>query len=78
MASYIVATLYINITITGQLPKINCQLPYIFCKVDLYITVTLPFAKGDHCVQIWLYSVEPPLSNHPKYEDLVLAYNEKN
>ena len=32
----------------------NLQLPYIFCKLDLYIvitlytTVTLRFAKGDH------------------------------
>ena len=32
----------------------NFQLPYIFCKLDLYIvitlytTVTLPFDKGDH------------------------------
>ena len=53
------------------------QLPNIFCKVDLYITVTLPFAKGDHCIQIWLHSVEPTLSNHPKYEDLVFAYKER-
>ena len=32
----------------------NFQLPYIFCKLDLYkvitlyTTVTLPFAQGDH------------------------------
>ena len=36
----------------------NFQLPYIFCKVDLYIavtlyiTVTLPFPKGDLCTQV--------------------------
>ena len=38
----------------------NFQLSYIFCKValciaaTLYITVTLPFPKGDHCTQVWL------------------------
>ena len=30
----------IPITVTGQLPE-NFQLPYIICKVDLYIAVTL-------------------------------------
>ena len=36
------------------------SLPYIFCKVDLYIaitlyiTVTFPFPRGDHCTQVWL------------------------
>ena len=39
----------------------NFQLPYIFCKVDLYIvvtlcvTVTLLFPKGDRCTQVWPY-----------------------
>ena len=35
----------------------NFQLPYIFCKVDLYIAVTLPFPKNDSCTQVWLYTV---------------------
>ena len=29
----------------------NFQLLYIFCKVDLYIAVTLPFPKGGRCTQ---------------------------
>ena len=39
------------------------QLPYIFCKVDLYIAVTLYIMvtlscpKGDHCIHAWLYTV---------------------
>ena len=38
----------------------NFKLPYIFCKVDLYIaitlyiTVTFPFPRSDHCTQVWL------------------------
>ena len=37
----------------------NFQLPYISFKVELYIsvtlyiTVTLPFPKGDRCTQVW-------------------------
>ena len=48
------------IVVTGQLPP-NFQLHYIFCKVDLYISVTLyitdtlRFPKADHCTQVWLY-----------------------
>ena len=48
------------VVVTRQLPP-NFQLHYIFCKVDLYISVTLyitdtlPFPKGDHCTQVWLY-----------------------
>ena len=44
--------------------SLNFQLPYIFCKVDLfigvtlYITVTLPFPKGDCCTHVWLYIIE--------------------
>ena len=40
----------------------NFQLPYTFCRVDLYIAVTLyimvtlPFPEGDHCcTQVCLY-----------------------
>ena len=55
---YIAVTLCF--TVTGQLPEIftNFQLPYIFCKVELnivvtlYITVTLPFPKGDLGTQV--------------------------
>ena len=45
------------ITVTGQLPKISSCLVF-FCKVDLYIavtlciTVTLPFPKGVRCTQV--------------------------
>ena len=41
----------------------NFQLPYIFCKVELYIavilyiTVTLPFPNGDRCTQVCPYLV---------------------
>ena len=53
-ALYIAITPYI--TVTGQLPKIFSCL--IFCKVDLYIAVTLyktvilPFLKGDFCTLV--------------------------
>ena len=48
--------------------SLNFQLPYIFCKVDLfigvtlYITVTLPFPKGDCCTHVWLYIIEYKIS----------------
>ena len=32
------------------------QVSYMFCKVELYVAVTLPFPKGDLCThQVWLH-----------------------
>ena len=51
----------------------NFQLPYIFCKVGLYIvvilciTVTLPFPKGDHTGLYCTYFPLTHLSINSKY-----------
>ena len=42
------------------------QFPFIFCKVDLYIAVTLPFPKGDHCTPVRLYISVSLYSEVPK------------
>ena len=50
----------------------NFQFPFIFCKADLYIAVTLyimvtlPFPKGDHCTPVQLYISVSLYSEVPK------------
>ena len=71
--SEIQSYLYITAHDSGhQTTSQKFQFPFIFCKVDLYIAVTLyimvtlSFPKGDHCTPVRLYISVSLYSEVPK------------